>query len=203
MIDNEYISYIYTETLYSFETKDTPKGKSESAIIIEEKSDSIPVISSTQTEEKKTPTHTIPSIKVEEKEIAAPTIPSIISEESTKPEPSSYKFLILTTSSNSEELELLHKIMQAIQVKRSEYHISEISFSKLTPISSIEETYEFQYLICFGLSYQMISNPTAVGKYKLTQQSNYQILFSDTLSELELNVQLKKLLWAEIKGLGA
>lgn len=113
----------------------------------------------------------------------------------------SKKTLIVCKTINEELQAFLAKILAAVKYN-IETDIALYNGSNLALAPSFvqfRKTLEFEKFLCFGYSPQQIGLHLQLSAYQKTAWQDCQLLFSQDLSDVMNNVQLKKNLWAALQ----
>ena len=176
-IEPEYLSFIYTDSIYVL---DMPQSTIEDITMEVEVEAVKPVI------EKKE--------EITKATVAIPSLPKLkLEEKSTK---SVVKCMLLFDSEDNElseaESVFCTQIMKACGLGPKEFSV--VNFRDLT-IHDIKERYEFTKVVLFGSEIPKLE----IGKYKCTLVNATHVLYSDPLWMVQNNKELKGFLWCQLQ----
>jgi len=108
--------------------------------------------------------------------------------------------LILVDNINQEEMELLGKILGAVQLQINQVDLLDLSKVGDTSLKNILTQKSLRQLLTFGVSLFRIQLEIPLTPYQIREVQGVRFLYSDALGEIKDDVIRKKALWLAMKA---
>ncbi len=137
----------------------------------------------------------------EQTPVATPVIPMPV----TPPLRNRHQVVVLYTNQktvylNPEEEVLLTKILTAVKLRLEQVELVNVHNHKNTLIEILKDKMVHQ-IISFGIELRDLDIQIPLQPYRVTRVEGIDILLADSLFELQLNTDKKKLLWQSLQGM--
>jgi DNA polymerase III psi subunit len=150
----------------------------------------------------------VPVVKVSEeiqpekvqKTVAPPTPAPVASVPDFIPYNPKNQVLILVDNINQEEMELLGKILGAVQLQIDQVDLLDLSKVGDTSLKNILTQKSLRQLLTFGVSLFRIQLEIPLTPYQIREVQGVKFLYSDALGEIKDDVTRKKALWSAMKA---
>lgn len=151
---------------------------------------------------------TVPVVKVSEEiqlekvqqTVAPPTPAPVASVPDFIPYNPKNQVLILVDNINQEEMELLGKILGAVQLQIDQVDLLDLSKVGDTSLKNILTQKSLRQLLTFGVSLFRIQLEIPLTPYQIREVQGVKFLYSDALGEIKDDVTRKKALWSAMKA---
>ncbi|MFY7828458.1 MAG: hypothetical protein ACOVQ4_15120 [Flectobacillus sp.] len=148
-----------------------------------------------------TPVAEVPSIARPEKVQKEAPIPTpVASVPDFIPYNPKNQVLILVDKINAEEMELLGKILAAVQLQINQVDLLDLSKAGGTSLKNILTQKSLKQLLTFGVSLFKIQLEIPLTPYQIREVQGVRFLYSDALGEIKDDVTRKKALWSAMKA---
>ena len=111
------------------------------------------------------------------------------------------KVIILVTSLNPTDSELLGKILGAVKLDLQSVDIVELDKNKDINLSQIFIQNSVNQLITFGIDLSKISLDIKLTSYQILEKQGIKFIYSDSLTDIQNDIPKKKALWGSLKGM--
>ena len=111
------------------------------------------------------------------------------------------KVIILVTSLNPTDSELLGKILGAVKLDLQSVDIVELDKNKDINLSQIFIQNSVNQLITFGIDLSKISLDIKLTPYQIFEKQGIKFIYSDSLTDIQNDIPKKKALWGSLKGM--
>jgi DNA polymerase III psi subunit len=109
------------------------------------------------------------------------------------------KVIILITSLNPTDSELLGKILGAVKLDLQSVDIIELDKSQEVNLSQIFTQKSINQLITFGIDLSKISLDIKLNPYQILEKQDIKFIYSDSLTDIQNDIPKKKALWGSLK----
>ena len=111
------------------------------------------------------------------------------------------KVVIILTSLNSTDSELLGKILGAVKLDLQSVDIIELAKNKDVDLSQIFIQSSVNQLITFGIDLSELKLNVSLSPYQILEKQGIKFIYSDALSDIQNDIPKKKLLWGSLKAM--
>lgn len=108
--------------------------------------------------------------------------------------------VVLLKKANSEDLDLLSKIFQAVGKNLAE-EVCVINTTVTVPYKELTELFDLKKVLVFGISPKEFGLHLNIDIYKTLVFQQVQFLFSDALETIASNLPKKKQLWGQLQAM--
>ena len=128
----------------------------------------------------------------------------IVAEEIPQEKPIQYyqlkqKVIILLTSLNPTDSELLGKILGAVKLDLQSVDIIESDKNQTVNLSQIFIQKTVNQLITFGIDLSKVSLDIKLTPYQILEKQGIKFIYSDSLTDIQNDIPKKKALWGSLK----
>jgi DNA polymerase III psi subunit len=109
------------------------------------------------------------------------------------------KVVILLTSLNPTDSELLGKILGAVKLDLQSVDIIELDKNQAVDLSQIFTQKSVNQLITFGIDLSKVSLDVKLTPYQILEKQGIKFIYSDSLSDIQNDIPKKKALWGSLK----
>jgi DNA polymerase III psi subunit len=109
------------------------------------------------------------------------------------------KVIIIVTSLNSTDSELLGKILGAVKLDLQSVDIIELDKNKEIDLSQIFTQKSVNQLVTFGIDLSKVSLDVKLTPYQILENQEIKFIYSDSLSDIQNDIPKKKALWGSLK----
>ena len=109
------------------------------------------------------------------------------------------KVIILATSLNPTDSELLGKILGAVKLDLQSVDIVELDKNQEINLSQIFAQKSVNQLITFGLDLSKVSLDIKLTPYQILEKQDIKFMYSDSLTNIQNDIPKKKALWGSLK----
>lgn len=107
--------------------------------------------------------------------------------------------IILLTSLNPTDSELLGKILGAVKLDVQSVDIIELTKNKDTDLSQILIQKFVNQVITFGINLSELNLDVSLIPYQILEREGIKFIYSDSLSDIQNDIPKKKALWGSLK----
>jgi DNA polymerase III psi subunit len=130
----------------------------------------------------------------------------IVAEEIPQEKPIQYyqpkqKVIILLTSLNPTDSELLGKILGAVKLDLQSVDIIELDKNQEVNLSQIFAQKVVNQIITFGIDLSKVSLDIKLTPYQILEKQGIKFIYSDSLTDIQNDIPKKKALWGSLKGM--
>ena len=111
------------------------------------------------------------------------------------------KVVIILTSLNPTDSELLGKILGAVKLDLQSVDIIELSKNKEIDLSQIFIQSSVNQVITFGIDLSELKLDVSLSPYQILEKQAIKFIYSDSLSDIQNDIPKKKLLWGSLKAM--
>ncbi len=141
--------------------------------------------------------------KVDKTLLSVPSQPTLKLSVETPITASSYqskqKVLIISSSLNPVESELLGKILGAVKLDLQSVDILELAQNKSVDLSQIFIQKFVNQVITFGVNLSELNLDVSLKPYQMLEKQGIKFIYSDTLLDIQNDIPKKKALWGSLK----
>jgi DNA polymerase III psi subunit len=128
----------------------------------------------------------------------------IVAEEIPQEKPIQYyqpkqKVIILLTSLNPTDSELLGKILGAVKLDLQSVDIIELDKNQEVNLSQIFAQKVVNQIITFGIDLSKVSLDIKLTPYQILEKQGIKFIYSDSLTDIQNDIPKKKALWGSLK----
>lgn len=109
------------------------------------------------------------------------------------------KVIILVTSLNPTDVELLGKILGAVKLDLQSVDIIELDKNQAVNLSQIFIQKSVNQLITFGIDLSKVNLDIKLMPYQILEKQGIKFIYSDSLSNIQNDIPKKKALWGSLK----
>jgi DNA polymerase III psi subunit len=109
------------------------------------------------------------------------------------------KVIIIVTSLNSTDSELLGKILGAVKLDLQSVDIIELDKNKEIDLSQIFTQKSVNQMITFGIDLLNVKLDLKLTPYQILENQEIKFIYSDSLSDIQNDIPKKKALWGSLK----
>jgi hypothetical protein len=109
------------------------------------------------------------------------------------------KVIIILTSLNPVESELLGKILGAVKLDLNSVDILELGQNKDVDLSQIFIQKSVNQVITFGVNLSELKLDVSLTPYQMFEKQGIKFIYSDSLSDIQNDIPKKKALWGSLK----
>ena len=109
------------------------------------------------------------------------------------------KIIILVTSLNAVDSELLGKILGAVKLDLQSVDVIELDKNQSISLSQIFTQKSVNQFITFGIDLSKVTLEINLTPYQILEKQGVKFIYSDSLSDIQSDVPKKKLLWGSLK----
>ena len=114
---------------------------------------------------------------------------------------SKQKVIILLTSLNLTDSELLGKILGAVKLDLQSVDIIELAKNKDIDLSQILIQKSVNQVVTFGINLSKLNLDVSLIPYQILEREGIKFIYSDSLSDIRNDIPKKKALWGSLKGM--
>lgn len=111
------------------------------------------------------------------------------------------KVIIILTSLNPVDSELLGKILGAVKLDLQSVDIIELAQNKSVDLSQIFTQKSVNQVITFGINLSELKLNVSLTPYQILEKQGIKFIYSDSLSDIQNDIPKKKALWGSLKGM--
>jgi DNA polymerase III psi subunit len=109
------------------------------------------------------------------------------------------KVVILLTSLNPIDSELLGKILGAVKLELQSVEIIELDKNQAVDLSQIFTQKSVNQLITFGIDLSKVNLDIKLNSYQILEKQGIKFIYSDSLTDIQNDIPKKKALWGSLK----
>jgi DNA polymerase III psi subunit len=109
------------------------------------------------------------------------------------------KVVIILTSLNPTDSELLGKILGAVKLDLQSVDIIELAKNKEVDLSQIFIQKSLNQVITFGIKWSELNLDVKLTPYQIFEKQAIKFIYSDSLSDIQNDIPKKKALWGSLK----
>ena len=109
------------------------------------------------------------------------------------------KVIILVTSLNPTDSELLGKILGAVKLDLQSVDTIELDKNQAVNLSQIFIQKSVNQLITFGIDLSKVNLDIKLTSYQILEKQGIKFIYSDSLSNIQNDIPKKKALWGSLK----
>jgi DNA polymerase III psi subunit len=109
------------------------------------------------------------------------------------------KVIILVTSLNPTDSELLGKILGAVKLDLQSVDIIELDKNQEVNLSQIFAQKSVNQLVTFGINLSKVGIDIKLTPYQILEKQGIKFIYSDSLTDIQNDVPKKKALWGSLK----
>jgi DNA polymerase III psi subunit len=109
------------------------------------------------------------------------------------------KVIILVTSLNPTDIELLGKILGAVKLDLQSVDTIELDKNQAVNLSQIFIQKSVNQLITFGIDLSKVNLDIKLMPYQILEKQGIKFIYSDSLSNIQNDIPKKKALWGSLK----
>ena len=109
------------------------------------------------------------------------------------------KVIILVTSLNPTDSELLGKILGAVKLNLQSVDTIELDKNQAVNLSQIFIQKSVNQLITFGIDLSKVNLDIKLTSYQILEKQGIKFIYSDSLSNIQNDIPKKKALWGSLK----
>jgi DNA polymerase III psi subunit len=109
--------------------------------------------------------------------------------------------ILLLTSLNPTDSELLGKILGAVKLDLQSVDIIELDKNQTVNLSQIFIQKSVNQLITFGINLSKVSLDIKLNPYQILEKQGIKFIYSDSLTDIQNDIPKKKALWGSLKGM--
>jgi DNA polymerase III psi subunit len=130
----------------------------------------------------------------------------VVGEDIPKEKPVQYyqpkqKVIIILTSLNPVDSELLGKILGAVKLDLQSVDIIELAHNKEVNLSQIFIQKSVNQVVIFGINLSKVSLDIKLTPYQILEKQGIKFIYSDSLTDIQNDIPKKKALWGSLKGM--
>jgi DNA polymerase III psi subunit len=128
----------------------------------------------------------------------------IVGEDVSQEKPIQYyqpkqKVVLILTSLNPADSELLGKILGAVKLDLPSVDIIELAKNKEVDLSQIFIQKSVNQVITFGINLSELKLDVSLTPYQILEKQAIKFIYSDSLSDIQNDIPKKKALWGSLK----
>jgi DNA polymerase III psi subunit len=111
------------------------------------------------------------------------------------------KVIIILTSLNPADSELLGKILGAVKLDLQSVDIIELDKNQEVNLSQIFIQKSVNQVVIFGINLSKVSLDIKLTPYQILEKQGIKFIYSDSLTDIQNDIPKKKALWGSLKGM--
>lgn len=111
------------------------------------------------------------------------------------------KVIIILTSLNPADSELLGKILGAVKLDLQSVDIIELDKNQEVNLSQIFVQKSVNQVVIFGIDLSKVSLDIKLTPYQILEKQGIKFIYSDSLTDIQNDIPKKKALWGSLKGM--